>query len=223
VAEVVLEPTFPFSGRIEKFKDAGYFHDISMSWSLESGKRSKFSNPIISMVYYSHITDADRPEIHVLYQRLGLGCSPEMDIRRLRLNIYICFAGRPPQILISERIYRFCLKTVFSKSGCCEKEYKPIIILDYYEILHLAFTGTLALLRRGLLIKKVRRSLEPFISSFRTYVPSYIRIERPTFSNFLAWSSYLIPWFHYLPSFRSFSTTMFFQTQKLWWKIDCLA
>ena len=33
--EVVLEPPFPFSGRIEKFKDAGYFYDISMSWSLE--------------------------------------------------------------------------------------------------------------------------------------------------------------------------------------------
>jgi len=29
--EVVLEPMSPFSGRIEKFKDAGYFHDISMS------------------------------------------------------------------------------------------------------------------------------------------------------------------------------------------------
>jgi len=33
--KVVLEPMFPFSGRIEKFKDAGYFHDISMSWSLD--------------------------------------------------------------------------------------------------------------------------------------------------------------------------------------------
>jgi hypothetical protein len=29
--EVVLEPMSPFSGRIEKFKDAEYFHDISMS------------------------------------------------------------------------------------------------------------------------------------------------------------------------------------------------
>ncbi len=33
--EVVLEPMSSFSGRIEKFKDAGYFHDIPMSWSLE--------------------------------------------------------------------------------------------------------------------------------------------------------------------------------------------
>jgi hypothetical protein len=33
-------------------------------------------------------------------------------------------------------------------------EYKPIIILDYYGVLHLSFLGTLALLRRGLLIKK---------------------------------------------------------------------
>jgi len=33
--DVVLEPMPSFSGRIDKFKDSGYFYDISMSWSLE--------------------------------------------------------------------------------------------------------------------------------------------------------------------------------------------
>ena len=47
--EVVLEPTFPFSERIDKLKDAGYFHDIPMSWSLE----------ILASDLQSHCTQLD--------------------------------------------------------------------------------------------------------------------------------------------------------------------
>jgi len=45
--EFVLEPMFPFSGPIEKFKDAGYFHNISMSWSLEILARDQRSGTFL--------------------------------------------------------------------------------------------------------------------------------------------------------------------------------
>jgi len=66
--------------------------------------------------------------------------------------MWICYLSQEENsnihTLTSDQIYRFWLKGVLGKSGCCEEECKPIIIRDADKTMHLVLPGTFTDLTR---------------------------------------------------------------------------